>query len=112
MVFRISHWGTLRNEWRKLKRFSRVWKDAEPYDSLEGSSKAVGKTIGELKVGMKMSVSIIAITHEGYVAVSPGPDTVIHEADVLALLGSPQKIDEALIMVSDHRERRSRSLAR
>jgi CPA2 family monovalent cation:H+ antiporter-2 len=63
---------------------------------IEPNSKAVGKTIGELQLRTKTGVSIIAITREDSTNVNPGPETVIRDGDVLVLLGSPEKIDQAI----------------
>ena len=71
---------------------------------IEPDSKAVGRTIAELKLRTKTGVSIIAITREGHADVNPGPETVIHEGDVLVLLGGPEQIDRAIEEILGVRE--------
>jgi K+:H+ antiporter len=55
-----------------------------------------GKTIGELKLRTKTGVSVIAAIHEGDTEINPGPETTINVDDVLVLLGTPDKIHEAI----------------
>ena len=71
---------------------------------VEPDSKAVGRTIAELKLRTTTGVSIIAITREGHADVNPGPETIIHEGDVLVLLGGAEQIDRAIEEVNGVRE--------
>ena len=59
-------------------------------------SKAVGKTIGELKLRTRTGVSIIAVTRDGSTEINPGPDTRLVADDVLVLLGNSDQIDLAI----------------
>jgi CPA2 family monovalent cation:H+ antiporter-2 len=71
---------------------------------LEPGAPAVGKTIGELKLRTMTGVSIIAIIQEDEANVNPGPETVINAGDVLVLIGTPEKVDQAIeryLMKSD-----------
>jgi CPA2 family monovalent cation:H+ antiporter-2 len=63
---------------------------------IEPDSKAVGKTIVDLKLRTKTGVSIIAITREGSTDINPGPEAVIREGDVLVLLGGAEQLDRAI----------------
>ena len=63
---------------------------------VEQGSPAVDKSIGELKLRTITGVSIIAIIHEGHADINPGPETVVHEGDVLVLIGTPEKVDQAI----------------
>jgi CPA2 family monovalent cation:H+ antiporter-2 len=63
---------------------------------VEQDSPAVGKTIGELQLRTKTGVSVIAIIHDGNAEINPGPENFINPDDVLVLLGSPEKIDQAI----------------
>jgi TrkA domain protein len=63
---------------------------------VDADFSAVGKTIGELRLRKRTSVSILSITHEGHTEINPGPDSVIQAGDVLVLLGSAEQIDQAI----------------
>ncbi len=63
---------------------------------IEAEAPAVGKSIGELKLRTVTGVSIIAIIQEGKVDINPGPETVINEGDALVLIGTPEKVDQAI----------------
>lgn len=63
---------------------------------VEHDSKAVGKTIGELKLRKQTGVTIIAITREGETQINPGPDTKLQPEDVLVLLGGADQVDRAI----------------
>jgi CPA2 family monovalent cation:H+ antiporter-2 len=63
---------------------------------VESGSAATEKTIGELRLRTKTGVSIVSIIHDGNAEINPGPETMIHEEDVVVLLGSPEKIDQAV----------------
>jgi CPA2 family monovalent cation:H+ antiporter-2 len=63
---------------------------------VDPDSPAVGKTIGELKLRTITGVSIIAIIQEGEANVNPGPETAINAGDVLVLIGTPEKVDQAI----------------
>lgn len=65
---------------------------------VEAGAPAVGKSIGELQLRTMTGVSIIAIIQEGNADVNPGPETVINEGDVLVLIGTPEKVDQAIEM--------------
>lgn len=63
---------------------------------IEPGALAVGKSIGELKLRTLTGISIIAIIQEGEANINPGPETVINESDALVLIGTPEKIDQAI----------------
>ena len=59
-------------------------------------SPAAGHTIGELKLRTNTGVSVIAVIHAGNTEINPGPETSINVDDVLVLLGTPDKIHNAI----------------
>lgn len=71
---------------------------------VEHDSKAVGKTIAELKLRKRTGVTIIAITREGDTQINPGPDTKLQAEDVLVLLGQPDQVDRAIEELNGARE--------
>ncbi|HYJ86313.1 MAG TPA: cation:proton antiporter [Pyrinomonadaceae bacterium] len=71
---------------------------------VEADSQVVGKTIGELGLRKKTSVTIIAITREGHTQINPGPETTIQREDVLVLLGGAEQIDRAIEEINGTRE--------
>ncbi|WP_088014874.1 potassium channel family protein [Gottfriedia acidiceleris] len=50
-------------------------------------SKMVGKSLKELNIRVEFNLTVIAIKSEGVVNISPSPDEVIHEGDVLVMIG-------------------------
>lgn len=60
-----------------------------------GDSRAVGRTIGELKLRTQTGVSIIAITRAGHTQINPGPEVELQSDDIVVLLGRPEQIDRA-----------------
>jgi K+/H+ antiporter YhaU regulatory subunit KhtT len=71
---------------------------------VEADSKAVGKTIGELKLRKQTGVTIIAITRDNHTQINPAPETAIQAEDVLVLLGGPEQIDRAIEEINGERE--------
>lgn len=63
---------------------------------MPSDSPAAGKTIGQLKLRTKTGVSVIAVIHEGATEINPGPETIIDVDDVLVLLGTTDKIHQAI----------------
>ena len=63
---------------------------------MPSDSPAAGKTIGQLKLRTKTGVSVIAVIHDGHTEINPGPETKIDVDDVLVLLGTTDKIHEAI----------------
>ncbi|UPM53359.1 potassium channel family protein [Gottfriedia acidiceleris] len=50
-------------------------------------SQMVGKTLKELNIRVEYNLTVIAIKSEGVVNISPSPDEVIHEGDILVMIG-------------------------
>lgn len=63
---------------------------------MPSDSPAAGKTIGQLKLRTKTGVSVIAVIHDGHTEINPGPETKIDVDDVLVLLGTTDKIHQAI----------------
>ncbi len=63
---------------------------------MPSDSPAAGKTIGQLKLRTKTGVSVIAVIHDGTTEINPGPETMIDVDDVLVLLGTTDKIHQAI----------------
>ena len=63
---------------------------------MPSDSPAAGKTIGQLKLRTKTGVSVIAVIHDGHTEINPGPETMIDVDDVLVLLGTTDKIHQAI----------------
>jgi CPA2 family monovalent cation:H+ antiporter-2 len=71
---------------------------------VEHDSRAVGKTIGELRLRKQTGVTIIAITREGDTQINPGPETKLQPEDVLVLLGGADQVDRAIEELNGVRE--------
>jgi CPA2 family monovalent cation:H+ antiporter-2 len=63
---------------------------------MPSDSPAAGKTIGQLQLRTKTGVSVIAVIHDGSTEINPGPETMIDVDDVLVLLGTTDKIHQAI----------------
>ncbi|MEE6451628.1 TrkA family potassium uptake protein [Gottfriedia acidiceleris] len=50
-------------------------------------SQMVGKSLKELNIRVEYNLTVIAIKSEGVVNISPSPDEVIHEGDILVMIG-------------------------
>lgn len=51
-------------------------------------SKMAEKSLRQLDIRAKYNVSVIAIISEGDIIVSPSPDQIIHEGDLLVMIGN------------------------
>ena len=63
---------------------------------VEPGVPAAGKSIAQLRWRTVTGVSIIAIIKDGNADINPGPDTVINEGDTVVLIGTPEKVDQAI----------------
>ena len=63
---------------------------------VEPGAPAAGKSIAQLRWRTVTGVSIIAIIKDGNADINPGPDTVINEGDTIVLIGSTEKVDQAI----------------
>jgi CPA2 family monovalent cation:H+ antiporter-2 len=63
---------------------------------MPSDSPAAGQTIGQLQLRTKTGVSVIAVIHDGSTEINPGPETRIDVDDVLVLLGTTDKIHQAI----------------
>ncbi|MBW1669412.1 MAG: cation:proton antiporter [Deltaproteobacteria bacterium] len=59
-------------------------------------SPLIGKTLAQIELRRRYSVSVVAIRRDSQILSNPGADTVLHSNDVLFVLGSSQKISEAI----------------
>jgi CPA2 family monovalent cation:H+ antiporter-2 len=57
---------------------------------------AIGKTLGEMEIQMKVGVTVLAIVREGTAVTNPGPDTRVEAGDVLVLVGDHAALDRAI----------------
>jgi CPA2 family monovalent cation:H+ antiporter-2 len=53
-----------------------------------------GRTIGNLQVRSRLGVSIVGIVRNGQLISSPGPDEALQEGDLVAVVGSRQRLSE------------------
>ncbi|HKO63187.1 MAG TPA: cation:proton antiporter [Pyrinomonadaceae bacterium] len=63
---------------------------------VEVDAPAAGKSIAQLRWRTVTGVSIIAIIKDGISDINPGPDTLINAGDLVVLIGSPEKVDQAI----------------
>ena len=50
-------------------------------------SQMVGKSLKELNIRVEFNLTVIAIKTQGVVNISPSPDEIIHDGDVLVMIG-------------------------
>jgi len=62
---------------------------------LETGSLAVDKTIRELNLRYHTGATVISIVREGKAVISPEPDFVLHEGDILVLVANHRDMDRA-----------------
>lgn len=63
---------------------------------LDENSPIAEKTLGELNLRNTTGVTLIAVLRNGITEVNPGSDFKLHSGDTLVLLGSSEKIEDAL----------------
>ncbi|CAN5681946.1 cation:proton antiporter [soil metagenome] len=63
---------------------------------LDENSPIAGKNLGELDLRNTTGVTLIAVLRNGNTEINPGADYELSEGDVLVLLGSSEKIEEAV----------------
>ena len=56
----------------------------------------IGKTLAQIELRRRYEISVVAIQRDSQVLSNPGADTVIQSNDVLFVLGSSEKISEAI----------------
>jgi len=59
-------------------------------------SPLIGKTLAQIELRRRYSVSVVAIRRDSQILSNPGADTLLHSNDVLFVLGSSEKISEAI----------------
>lgn len=52
-----------------------------------------GQTLRELNIRVKYGINIIAIERDKEITITPGPDFVLHEKDILVVVGANQQIE-------------------
>ncbi len=89
---------------RNLSRTSAAFSDLKPYLQdvdistfrITQGSPCIGKTLAEIDLRKHYEVSVVAIQRNGDTLSNPGGQTPLHAEDVLFVLGSTQKIAEAI----------------
>jgi len=59
-------------------------------------SPLIEKTLAQIELRRRYGVSVVAIRRDSQILSNPGADTLLHSNDVLFVLGSPEKISEAM----------------
>jgi CPA2 family monovalent cation:H+ antiporter-2 len=62
---------------------------------INSTSPMAGRTIGSSALRTTTGASIVGIACDGKVTVNPGPEETLHAGDRVAILGTPQQIEEA-----------------
>jgi CPA2 family monovalent cation:H+ antiporter-2 len=72
-------------------------------------SPLIGKTLAQIELRKRYAVSVVAIRRESQILSNPGADTSLHSNDVLFVLGSSEKISEAINTFSSSNKGNERS---
>jgi CPA2 family monovalent cation:H+ antiporter-2 len=66
---------------------------------LPPGAHAVGKSLAELALE-RIDVTVTGLRREGILGRQPGPETVLHEGDVVVLFGTPEALEhgESLLL--------------
>ena len=71
---------------------------------VEPEARAVGKTVGELRLRTLTGATVIAAMRDGQTEINPGPDLKIEADHVLVLMGRPEQIDGAVELINGRAE--------
>ena len=72
-------------------------------------SPLIGKTLVQIELRKRYAVSVVAIRRESQILSDRGADTLLHSNDVLFVLGSSEKISEAINTFSYSNKGKERS---
>jgi TrkA domain protein len=67
---------------------------------VEVGDAAAGESLGDLHVRGETGATIVAILRDGRPIVNPGPDMVLEAGDQLAVLGTPDGVEQATALLS------------
>lgn len=62
---------------------------------IPATTRAVGRTIGDLEIRSTTGVTVVAVMRGGKALAVPGPDFTIHGGDTLVVMGRPEAIRRA-----------------
>jgi K+/H+ antiporter YhaU regulatory subunit KhtT len=65
----------------------------------------IEKTLAQIELRRRYGVSVVAIRRDSQILSNPGADTLLHSNDVLFVLGSSEKISEAINTFSSSNKR-------
>ncbi|MCP4124766.1 MAG: potassium transporter KefB, partial [Bacteroidetes bacterium] len=69
-------------------------------------SPLIGKTLAQIELRGRYGVSVVAIRRDSLILSNPGADTILHSNDVLFVLGTSEKISEAINTFSSSKQRK------
>ena len=72
-------------------------------------SPLIGKTLAQSELRRRYGVSVVAIRRDSQILSNPGSDTLVQANDVLFVLGSSEKISEAITIFSSSNKEDERS---
>jgi CPA2 family monovalent cation:H+ antiporter-2 len=72
-------------------------------------SPLIGKTLAQIELRRRYGVSVVAIKRDSQLLSNPGADTLLHSNDLLFVLGSSEKISEAINTFSSSKKGNERS---
>ena len=103
---------------RSLSKVSASFSDLKPqlHDveistfRISQGSPLIGKTLAQIELRGRYGISVVAIRRNSQILANPGADTVLKSNDVLFVLGSSEKISEAINAFSSSQKRNDSSL--
>jgi K+/H+ antiporter YhaU regulatory subunit KhtT len=103
-LIRKEHYGTLRGlhlQGRQLDQLSQflVGTTTDIF-LIQDGSPAIGKSLEELELRSRISVTVIAVVRDEKSTPNPPSDFVLQAGDAMILLGSHKALDEATQILS------------
>ncbi|MEN6355495.1 MAG: potassium channel protein [Armatimonadota bacterium] len=69
--------------------------------SISSGSKLIGQSISQSSLKDKTGVTVIAVSRtSGKMVANPGPDELLHDGDVLIVIGTPEQLDKAIALAN------------
>lgn len=97
---RANGYNMLRSLSQKSASLSDIKKYLSDVDintfQIDPGSHLIGRSLIELNLRKRYSISIVAIRRDSQIMTNPNPDATLQANDILYILGSPAKISEAI----------------
>ena len=65
---------------------------------IQSTSPLIGKTLGQAMLRQRYGISVVAVRRDGQIMSNPGAETTLQNADIVYVLGSPEKISGVAVL--------------